>query len=452
MSQDNFTNFLAELWKRETSLPHNDFKLTNSDEWDDSGVLEAGTWSFYLDGYRERHFKTGDPKVLIEDGIVWDDRSYEQMGKDEDEYDARPEKHRKADEDKYDAFLREHRYKNSWRDLFHTHAETLNAPPPKFVIENFLQEKSLTMLGGPPACLKTYAALSIAKALITGEPLFDYFEVNEKAQRVLYLIPESSLSPFAERLKKLDMTRYVGKKFFFRTLNAQEQLLGITDPRILKAAEGADVFLDTAVRFMDGDENASHDQRVFAENLFALLKAGARTVTGLHHAPKAFGSQNQMTLENVLRGSGDIGAMLATCWGMSKIDADKAQVYFACVKDRDFKETPQPFILEARPHLDEKGKFKMLKTPGNAPDYASIKQSERGKKGGRPKVEYADAQVAKVFELHAAGESLRAIAEATGLSKNKVGQITCDAELKAKWDALMPWGDTVPKLSHNTVG
>src|SRR5262249_7793762 len=146
-------------------------------------------------------------------------------------------------------------------------------------------------------------------------------------------------------------------------------------------------------RFMDGDENAAADQRAFAESLFALLRAGARTVTGLHHAPKNFSSQSQMNLENVLRGSGDIGAMLATCWVLSKIDADKAHAYVACVHDRDFRETPHPFILEARPQLDESGKFKMLKTPGNAPAYASLKQAERGRKGGRPQTYFTDEQM-----------------------------------------------------------
>jgi hypothetical protein len=61
--------------------------------------------------------------------------------------------------------------------------------------------------------------------------------------------------------------RFVGDTFFFRTLSAAEVKGPITEPRILKAAEGADEFLNTAVRFMEGDENASGDQRVFADNL-----------------------------------------------------------------------------------------------------------------------------------------------------------------------------------------
>lgn len=423
------SDWVAEVGHIESTLPKDDFAWTTDE---DGAVFAAGAWSYYVDLYRERYFRTGDPRVEIEGGeLVCDNRTWDERRADNKAYDARPEAERAVDEKAWDEHLSGLRFTNSWRDLFHTQTEAMNAPEPRFVIEGFLQEKSLTMLGGPPAAMKTYAALSMAKALITGEPLFDYFEVNAKSSRVLYLIPESSLAPFAERLKKLDLLKYVGTKFFFRTIDAHEQLMGITDQRILKAAEGADVFLDTAVRFMEGDENASADQRVFAENLFAMLKAGARTVTGLHHAPKAFNSQNAMTLENILRGSGDIGAMLATCWGLSKIDDAKGQVYFSCVKDRDFKEHPQPFVLEARPHLDETGKFRMIEFPGKAREYSAIKQSQRGKKGGRPKsapiVTLGNIVAAK--ERLAAGESQEVVAKELGISRRQLARVLKDEEL-----------------------
>jgi hypothetical protein len=344
-----------------------------------------------------------------------------------------------ASQEAYEAALAEKaakdaEYAKSWRGLFHTKQEALDAPPTRFVIENFLQEKSITMLGGPPASMKTYAALHIAKALITGEPLFDFFPVTEQASHVLYLIPESSLSPFADRLKKLHMTDFIGETFFFRTLDATERTVKITDPRILEAAKGGDVFLDTAVRFMDGDENTAADQRAFADNLFALLNAGARTVTGLHHSPKAFERQNQMTLENILRGSGDIGAMLATCWGLAKVDANWAQIHVECVKDRDFRETPKPFVLEGRPHIDKVGKFKLLKSPGTAPSYQSVKQAARGARGGgKNKVMVTDEVRREVIELHKTGLSYRDIGNQTGLKKDKVAEIV-GARYEARYE------------------
>ena len=121
---------------------------------------------------------------------------------------------------------------------------------------------------------------------------------------------------------------YVGSRLFVQTLSAKNPLR-LADPRLLKAAEGANVFLDTAVRFMQGDENDASEQRAFSASLFNLQAAGALTIAGAHHSPKVFSKDNVMTLENVLRGSGDIGAMLCTAWGLEQIDAATNSIYIA---------------------------------------------------------------------------------------------------------------------------
>src|SRR5712692_4473734 len=108
-------------------------------------------------------------------------------------------------------------------------------------------------------------------------------------------------------------------QFLYRTLSAKGELK-LDDVRLKRAVQGADVFLDTAIRFQPGDENSATDQRKFADMLFALQGDGARTITGAHHAPKNFENRESMTLENTLRGSGDIGAMLATCWAVKQQD------------------------------------------------------------------------------------------------------------------------------------
>src|SRR5262249_54762345 len=88
---------------------------------------------------------------------------------------------------------------------------------------------------------------------------------------------------------------------------------------------------------------------------------GARTITGAHHSPKSFGKETYMSRENVLRGSGDIGAMLATCWGLSQIDANSTRIYVQNVKARDFQPC-EPFIIQGRPSIDATGYFE-LPTP-----------------------------------------------------------------------------------------
>src|SRR5262249_45652910 len=111
------------------------------------------------------------------------------------------------------------------------------------------------------------------------------------------------------------------------------------------------------------DENAAADNQPLAEDLFGLLAAGARTVVGIHHSPKQFAKETTMTLENVLRGSGDIGAMVATCFGVKQIDREQNIIHIENVKPRDFT-PPLAFQLIGRPYIDETGDFKMLKRPG----------------------------------------------------------------------------------------
>ena len=138
----------------------------------------------------------------------------------------------------------------------------------------------------------------------------------------------------------------------------------LSDPRILYAAKGAHVFLDTAVRFStEGEENSATDnQRGLASDIFALLGAGASSVIGAHHSPKPFARENVMRLENVLRGSGDIGAMVATAWGIKQLDPNQNIVHVENIKPRDFQ-PPGPFQLIGRPYINDEGDFRIHKNP-----------------------------------------------------------------------------------------
>ncbi|HVP50912.1 MAG TPA: AAA family ATPase, partial [Terriglobales bacterium] len=250
--------------------------------------------------------------------------------------------------------------------LFHTYEQTINAPPLAFAIEGFLQEDGVTFIGGPSGHGKTLIMLSMARALLNGTPLFGYEKFEARvSEKVIYLVPESSLTPFVHRLKLFGLLDAVQEgRFLYRTLSAAGQV-NLQDTRLLEAVKGADVFLDTAVRFAEGEENSASDNRVFAQNLFALLRAGARTVTGAHHSPKGFVNQEAINLENALRGSGDIGAMLTTAWAVQQVDMEANRIYVKNVKPRDFQPC-QPFEIEGRPHIDKEGDFKMVTLPGSA--------------------------------------------------------------------------------------
>jgi hypothetical protein len=303
--------------------------------------------------------------------------------------------------------------------------------PRQAAIDGFLQEAGVTLIGGLPGHGKTLVMLAMAKALLEELPLFGHelFTVPRPAQRVLYLIPESSLGPFRSRLELFRLQEHVrSDRLLVRTLSSREHV-SLDDVRLLKAAEDADVFLDTAVRFMDGSENDVESARPFANTLFRLLSIGARSITGAHHAPKGFEGQDYMTLENILRGSGDIGAMLSTAWGVRQVDPDRNALYVQNVKPRDFQPC-LPFLLEGRPHLDNTGRFLMTHKPGEARELREY--LTRRNRGGRPALTDKDDKVRQAVEMKREGASIRKIAETIGVSKSTADRLLLDRDVSQK--------------------
>lgn len=310
-----------------------------------------------------------------------------------------------------EALLRADVTAQNWQSLFHSYFDVINAPPARFAIDGFLQEDGITLIGGLAGHGKTLCMLAMVRALLEGGKLFHHFQVTAKADRVIYLIPEAGLGPFSARLKSFHLEEHIqAGRLFCRTLSAQGHL-SLTDPLLLEAVKGADVFLDTAVRFMDGAEDAENS-RIFADALFGLQRAGARTITGAHHSPKSFGKDSFMTLENVLRGSGDIGAMLATCWGLSQVDAASNRIFVQNVKARDFSAC-EPFIIQGRPSIDETGYFELTNPPGFAGDFSDHKSADR--KTGRPVNQHKGEKQAEARRLLDQGLSYREIGRNLGV-------------------------------------
>ena len=184
---------------------------------------------------------------------------------------------------------------------------------------------------------------------------------------------------------------------------------------MLFRSKGADVFLDTAVRFREGDENDAAQNQKFVEDLYNLQRSGARTVIGIHHSPKGFAKETFMSLENTLRGTGDIGAMVSCCWSVRQIEKEHNQIFVDNVKARDF-EAQKPFIIQGRPEIDRTGYFELTHPPGFAGELADHLSGE--KRGGRPSTPDKDEKVSRARAMHAAGASYGDIAKKLGVSKS----------------------------------
>ena len=79
--------------------------------------------------------------------------------------------------------------------------------------------------------------------------------------------------------------------------------------------------------------------------------------------PKSFAKDNYISLENVLRGSGDFGAFVGAGFGIRQIDKIQNVIHVETIKARD-SEPAEPFQIIGRPWIDQEGDFHMHRMPG----------------------------------------------------------------------------------------
>jgi hypothetical protein len=174
------------------------------------------------------------------------------------------------------------------------------------------------------------------------------------------------------------------------------------------------VFLDTAVRFSraESENSSTENANGLATGVFNLLNAGAQAIVGLHHSPKGAAKQ-EMTLENVLRGTGDLGAMCDAVYGLRVMDVEKLELRVQCVKPRDFEPVP-PFHIQGRPYINDIGDFGVLFQPS-----AVSKELSEGEKlaaaiSASPSASYRDLE------------------EQTGIALKRIGRVA----KRAGWEKI----------------
>jgi len=229
---------------------------------------------------------------------------------------------------------------STWRSLFRTIGEMEDGPI-DMIIDGVLQEGTC-FLGALPSSGKTLVSLAFAKAICTGEPLFNLTQYSvQKPRTVIYLIPESRDRAFRKRCEVFRLPDDA-TKFLTRTISAGVPL-ELSDPRLLEAVRQTKgvVFLDTASRFMrTNDENSAAQNRMLVNDVIALLSAGAVCVVLVHHATKD-SKKDDLNLENALRGTSDFGAMCDQAYGIRKDEkkykngAGPLEIELISLKDRE---------------------------------------------------------------------------------------------------------------------
>jgi hypothetical protein len=260
------------------------------------------------------------------------------------------------------------RFGGSGASLWDTQSEMSNEKELQPVIEHVAHEGESTWIFGYAKHGKTWIWLCVVKALLTGEPLFNVpdLKVPRQSKRVIYLCPEAGRTSLRKRLRVLGLIEHLYDpitnphgRLYLRSLSKGAKLK-LDDPKLFELAKGADIFIDTAVRYLEGDENSSGDVKVLTENILNLLgTAGARSMWVAHHSGKSFASATEITLENCARGSSEFAAALTNAIGVVQMDKDTNLVHFHFIDGRDMDEPVKDMHLLGRPHLSQFGNFQV---------------------------------------------------------------------------------------------
>jgi DnaB-like helicase N terminal domain/AAA domain len=300
----------------------------------------------------------------------------------------------------------------SWRQRFHSVSELPDGDT-IFLIDQILPE-GITFIGALSGVGKTWLALSMSRALTKGGKFLGVWAVPEPSN-VLYLCPEMSAKTFKKRCQRFG----ISERFHCQTI-ADGAPLDLADPLLSAAVRELrpTVFLDTAIRFSNADdENSAAENQELARSIFSLLYDGARAVVCLHHRAKDTARAETMTLENCLRGTGDLGAVAAAVYGVRcepfagdaaylKESRKLVRLEVSCVKARDFIPV-EDFRVQLDPYLDTRGDFAVLT------DGVEVTRESENEKVARAIAENPKA-------------SLRQIAAAAGVNKDRVKKLASE--------------------------
>lgn len=183
-------------------------------------------------------------------------------------------------------------------------------PEIKYIIDPFLRQGGITIIGGEPASKKSLLAMLMCVCVVKGEKLFNRFETKQK--RVMYLDFENGYAVLVNRFHSLLFGNFAGNKentehiflSVFNDIKLDDSKRAIPILNELDERYKPDVFIcDSLVRCMEGDEDRSSDVRRVFDNLKEFL-AKDKSFIILHHTRK--GDSKGM---NALRGSSDLGGM-----------------------------------------------------------------------------------------------------------------------------------------------
>jgi len=213
-------------------------------------------------------------------------------------------------------------------DIFFSANELMkkNLPEVEYIVDKLIPQGGITILGGAPGAFKSFLSLHLAMHGSLGRKMFDHLET--KKIKVLYVDEENGERTLKNRLTQLvkgyDIKEPLDELFFssmenFKLDMEEDRTFPILKRKILEYNPDL-VIIDSAVRFLTGDENSSGDVKKLFDTIKPIVKEKNTTFLVLHHTRKTgTGGQND------LRGSGDFAASAESVLMLRKDDKEKGK-------------------------------------------------------------------------------------------------------------------------------
>jgi DNA-directed RNA polymerase specialized sigma24 family protein len=182
----------------------------------------------------------------------------------------------------------------------------LDIPPRQFLLEELLQERSLTMIYSWRGLGKTWVSLALGLAIASGSSFLKWKATD--ARRVLHVCGEMPAEDLQARLKLLMSSEEIPAAGFFRILSADQHENGIPDLATQEGQSAIDQIIgDADVIVLDnisslcrtGAENDA-DSWIQMQNWLLRLRREGRAVILVHHANKGRSQRGTSKREDVL--------------------------------------------------------------------------------------------------------------------------------------------------------
>lgn len=224
-----------------------------------------------------------------------------------------------------------------------------NAPPPPFIIDKILPEKSILLISAPPKSFKTMFSFNLAISFVSGKSLHD-FKISKpfsvfycQAEMAYFVTRDQRLKPMMQYMSTVPRNRlFVTDRVTFNVLDDKNF------EKLSKLLHHYDVaFFDPFVSFHNADENKNDQMQRVMERFRELTTICDISIILIHHSRKAFEGHGG----NNARGASAIFGAVDSYVEFKKVNTTSVEIHFdlrygAPIENVTYKLNPATLWLE----------------------------------------------------------------------------------------------------------